>query len=379
MPPVQGAHRARKVFLVSVWSKVRKYFYTLARYLRPLQPLPLSNELKFPEIEVSRFDEEEMSRKAKMSISLKMPFGVFEMVGLEHAARASQAWRPRELNLMLALNTAFKIVEQRCRRGILVEPRDRDRLVEILKLYFQYLRIPEASEGAREAVVTYIQRHTLSDAIIAAEASRPIVIRHPLLEELRSVDAELTARFPSEHDHDRGLFALGLRIADQDEVQGDQGRYDFCTPINCRIFGWTGGNGVHFSLLARGFLITLESPVVMTLPSCSGLSLIVGETLFDFLCLGLRRGYVALEQFGYQPEAALDAYTSSEWQPTADAHEGVGFVVSDHCQRMLDYLATRLNLHPWTDRQRFALLQDRFKPELRLPPDVRPDRPRGRV
>ena len=271
---------------------------------------------------------------------------------------------------MLALKTAFDIVEQQCQRGILVEPRNRDRLIEILKIYFEYVRVRKDSNEVRDAVDTYIVRHTLPDAITAAEAARPIVIQHSLLAELRQVDTELRERFPSPQLWDEGLIALGLGVADQDQIQNDEGRYDFCTPINCRAFGGTGGDGVHFSLMVRRNEITADSPVVMTLPANCGESLIVGENLFDFLCLGLRRGYFALEQLSHKPEEALDAYTNADWRPSTDEHGYVGFVVNEHHQKMLDYLATRLNLRPWTDRKRLGMLQDKYRSLLRLPPDM---------
>lgn len=349
---------------------MRDLFYKLARHLRPFQSLAIPNNLAFPEMNASLFEEQAMMRDAHFSQSWNAPRGIFEVVGLEHAARAERAWRPRELFLMLAVNTSFEIVTQQCRQGILVEPRDRDRLIEVLKLYFEYLRVRKVANEVRDSVEAYIAAHTLADAMTAAEAAQPIVIRHSLLAELHQVDDELRERFPSPQLWDEGLIALGLGVADQERIQNDEGRYDWCTPINCRAFGWTGGDGVHFSLMLRGREITADSPVVMTLPANCGESMIVGENMFDFLCLGLRHGYFALEQLSYKPEEALDAYTNSAWRPTTDEHGNVGFFVSEHHQRLLDYLAERLHLQPWTDRNRLAMLQDKYKSQLQLPPDM---------
>lgn len=207
-------------------------------------------------MKVSLFEEQAMMRDAHFTESWNSANGVFEVVGAEHAPRAGRAWRPRELFLMLAVKTAFGIVEQHCRKGILVESRDRDRLIEVLKLYFEYLRVRKVTNEVRDSAEAYLAEHTLPDVITASEAAQPIVIRHSLLAELRQVDKELRERFSSSQHWDEGLIALGLGVADQERIQNNEGRYDFCTPINCRVFVGTGGDGVHFSLMVRGREIT---------------------------------------------------------------------------------------------------------------------------
>ena len=68
----------------------------------------------------------------------------------------------------------------------------------------------------------------------------------------------------------------------------------YCTPRNVRTFASTGRDGVHYSLLACQELT--YSPVVMTVPmNFDNNNMIVGETLHEFLCLGSRVGYAALE------------------------------------------------------------------------------------
>jgi hypothetical protein len=103
-------------------------------------------------------------------------------------------------------------------------------------------------------------------------------------------------------------------------------------------------------------------------------NLIVGETLLDFLCLGSRRGYFALEQLAYDQKETLEAYTNSAWQPMAPWHESVGFQVEDQERRMLDFLSERFGLRPWTEAKRFDELQARYARLLKLPPEVAPYR-----
>ncbi len=348
-------------------GKIQQFFYRLAMRLHPYQSLPLPHELEFVDRGFSAFVAEGMRRDAHFSEYFNSENGVFEVLGMAHVERALRAWRPRELFLMLVLRMAFDIVQEQCRLGVLVEAHNRDRLIEILKLYYQYLRVGKGTSEARAAVDNYIAKHTLPDAISATEAAIPVVIRHSLLAELRRIDTELRDRIPSADSWDNGLQALGLGLQGLDEMVRNEGRYDHCTPINCRVFASTGGDGTHFSLMIQNGEISQDSPVVMTVPCNSGESLIVGENLHDFLCLGLRLGYFGLDNFSLKIDVALDSYTDPDWQPRTE-YDAID--VSEHHQRMLDYLGTRLNLQPWTDRQRFERLQERYKSELRLPPDM---------
>ena len=50
--------------------------------------------------------------------------------------------------------------------------------------------------------------------------------------------------------------------------------------------------------------------MIICIPQLAGQCYILGENLFDFLCLGKDWGYFRLEQLGYDLEATLDLYTS---------------------------------------------------------------------
>jgi hypothetical protein len=189
-------------------------------------------------------------------------------------------------------------------------------------------------------------------------AKTKVRVEHPLLDRLHRLNREAARRFP---DPIYGLWHLGLRLNDLDKH-----RYPNWTPLNCRTFAFTGGEGVHFSFLVQQNLISENSPVIITIPPME--SWVVGESLFDFLCLGRHRGYFALEQLAYHQEVTLKVYTEPDWQPSASWHDSVGYVVDDTRRQLLDWLASELNLSPWTSAARFHDLQERFRPLLELPP-----------
>ena len=74
----------------------------------------------------------------------------------------------------------------------------------------------------------------------------------------------------------------------------------WCTPTNSLTFAITGGDGVHYGLMAINGEFTDLSPVVMTVPMCDTPNKIVGANLKEFLALGCRYGYFALEQLVYR-------------------------------------------------------------------------------
>src|SRR5688500_10275155 len=68
-----------------------------------------------------------------------------------------------------------------------------------------------------------------------------------------------------------------------------------CTPTNSLSFATTGGDGTHFSFLRLAERCDDECPIVMTVPMSSSPNVIVGVNLREFLALGCRRGYFALD------------------------------------------------------------------------------------
>lgn len=188
-------------------------------------------------------------------------------------------------------------------------------------------------------------------------AGRRVRVSLPLLDELRRVHREVARRFP--HPYlDAGLGAVGLIL----DKKLDESRYEGITPANCRTFARTGGEGVHFALMARANRIDDRSPVVVCIPLLAGQCYFLGENLFDFLCLGKDCGYFRLEYLGYDLAQMLDLYTKPK-QPVADPPPAD----DAHSRAILAYLSNRLGLVRWGDAERFHALQARYEATLESP------------
>jgi hypothetical protein len=187
---------------------------------------------------------------------------------------------------------------------------------------------------------------------------KPVSINHPLWDKLRELDKTADMRFSK--DFDKGFGPLGLRLTSSPENGGYH-----CTPTNSLAFACTGGDGIHFSFLVQKGQVTEKSPIVITIPP-DGSNAIVGETLFDFLCLGYHRGYFGV---GTLPsEWGLAAYGSANWQPTEEWQYAIGLGVDEHQRKLLDFLIAELDLSPWRKlKQRFERLQAKYMPLLEMP------------
>lgn len=201
-------------------------------------------------------------------------------------------------------------------------------------------------------------------------------VQHPLLDQLRCLDAEASRLFLS--DSDSGFGCLGLIL----DKSLDESRYGHCTPANCVTFAHTGGEGVHFSFLLDDGAVNERCPVVVTCPCLSGGTYVVGEGLHEFLCLGHYRGYFGLEQLAFYPELTMEVFTNPNWRPTEQWHYSAGFALgqsyrtdflgvnastTDIAIRALRFLIDRLGLRPWKDSARFKDLQDAYQ-QILLPP-----------
>lgn len=158
-----------------------------------------------------------------------------------------------------------------------------------------------------------------------------------------------------------GLFAVGLGLHKQLKNCGY-----WCTPRNSLAFASTGGDGVHYSVLAQDGKPVDDSPVIMTVPTSDGYApytnLIVGDTVRNFLRFGLIRGYFYMEQLKYQRQTALAAYSSADWQPGRD-HRGFG--ISERDKAILAILARELKIVPlsYTESE-FDAMQERHSSKL---------------
>ena len=135
--------------------------------------------------------------------------------------------------------------------------------------------------------------------------------------------------------------------------------YDL-TPLNSVAFASTGGDGVHYNFLYLNDEVSEPAPIVMTVP-CSWddrANVIVGENLYEFLCLGCQFGYFSLEQLVYQPEETLTFLQYP--QP-----------VSELEQPLLALLTTELSLKPWQNVEaRLKELNDKYLPSLKMSPQT---------
>ena len=133
-------------------------------------------------------------------------------------------------------------------------------------------------------------------------------------------------------------------------------RWDyFCTPLNSLTFASTGGDGVHF-----GFMLIdgrAPAPILMTVPMADEKNYVVGESLFEFLCLGVRRGYFYLEQLAYGREAAIMMLDEG----------AIGEAAVDETY-LLNALRTEFGLRPWPEIEgRLRELEQRYAPVIRAP------------
>jgi hypothetical protein len=190
-------------------------------------------------------------------------------------------------------------------------------------------------------------------------AEIPVPVKHSLLMALHRLDEEAIRLFPTRFAPGFGRVGLILDRKLRDSGCLHRSRYT-CAPVNCAEFADTGGDGTHFSMLIQDGGVTEQSPVFMTVPP-DGQTLVVGESLFDFLCLGYYRGYFALQELMYKPDLTLEVYTNPDWQPSEKYHYSVGYAYDDEDHgKVLAFLRDKLSLQPWRSVAHFHELQERF-------------------
>lgn len=341
---------------------MERFFAWLADQLRPWYDNGLDEELRIPKDRYLAFERGHMARWARVTEGWDSPAGVFTLVGKDYVRRAARAWRPRERFLMEDLSLAFLDLEHHRQRGLRIDSIRFNRLVATLARYYAYHGETRTEGEVRALLQRYLDEHSVPESEqIELEEFVGIEVDLPLLEELHEIDAEMAELFPPRIGL-TCLWDLGLRL-DEDL---DASRYEHITPLNCRTFASTGGDGVHFSFLVQDGVINSGSPVVLTVPSMG--NLIVGETLFEFLCLGCRQGYGGMDGFAYNLEESLPAYLGSDRRSDGADNSTEWPEFEEHQRQLLDHLTTRLDLIPWTNPARFHELQADYAAELRMPP-----------
>jgi hypothetical protein len=137
------------------------------------------------------------------------------------------------------------------------------------------------------------------------------------------------------------------------------------TPVNSSMFARTGGDGVHFSFVGADGRWSGESPVVMTCPDAGSprKNVILGESLTEFLRLGICTGYFGLAQLGQAEDFSKDSFVIGDLSSPEMATWLEPQAVAE-----LDSLARRFRLAPWTNvGERLEELQRKWLTKLELP------------
>ena len=155
--------------------------------------------------------------------------------------------------------------------------------------------------------------------------------RQPLIEDLQRVHELAAERFPQEY-LDVGLGVIGLFLHDPPKNAGYRE-----TPVNSVTFASIGVDGAHFGSITDGCEVTPESPVVLTIPmNFDEPNFIVGESLYDFLCLGCRHG------FEYLVNLEVDVDETRGYYANAPSDH-----LDDRASKILQLLRSELSLQPW--------------------------------
>jgi hypothetical protein len=132
----------------------------------------------------------------------------------------------------------------------------------------------------------------------------------------------------------------------------------FCSPRNAPAFASTGGDGVHFGLLQLDGSGPDDAPVVMTVPMSDTHTIVLAESMDEFLGLGSRLGWFLLEQLAYDPDWAVEHYARSDPD-------------SPECAAILKRMRTALRLKPVALRpDRLTQLRERYLPLVEFPDRV---------
>lgn len=183
-----------------------------------------------------------------------------------------------------------------------------------------------------------------------------ISIDSPLLTRLKKFDKALLRHVPSSYPIG-GLYEVGLML-----VRPTRSNH-WCTPGNSLTFASTGADGTHFSFIAANGIANDRCPIVMTRPmEGDEPNIVVGESLFDFLCLGCRHGYRGLETAPSEGFFALYKSLKQEGEHAA--------ALDEYQTSVLESLTNEFSLIPWKGpKTKYQRMQREFMKTLELPND----------
>jgi hypothetical protein len=330
----------------------------LTDWWRPFHLSCLPDDLALPEDGATVWDAAKMLRDARLGASCDLELGVFQILGVDEARRAACIWSPKARLICEEVALAFRLVERQRLTGEIVSGHNTSRLTEALFAYFTSMGRRKPRDEIRRQIDAFLGERALPDAEAMSPVRQPITIDLPLLDELRAIDKEVQAKFIGMHNRPATLECIGLIL----DAELDASRYDHITPLNCRTFAYTGGDGAHFSLLVLEGTISKRSPVVLT----SGApSMVLAESLVDFLNLGCQKGYFALGNLSAEEDLTWKEYIGPDGESPISE-----FLSADYQYHVLAYLRDRLGLRPWTDWRRMRDIQSRYASHLRYPPDA---------
>jgi hypothetical protein len=151
--------------------------------------------------------------------------------------------------------------------------------------------------------------------------------------------------------HTFDCSAVGLILRQEEgRIEND------ATPLNRDVFAETGGDGVHFGILLLEDRGVDDCPIVMTVPMAfERANQIVGGSFVEFLALGCRYGYFALEQLAYDRDETI-----------AEIERGQDELDEDD-ERLLAAIRERFGIDQWPEvRARLDELEAAYRGEIKV-------------
>ena len=342
-------------------NRWQRFWYGIKEWLRFLDRDRLPERLREASSPRDAIVCDMMLRSLAVGNDLGFKIGISKLVGLEIGKQFTSAWRPRDLFLLERIAVAFEDITELLQQGVIPNDLRQERLSALLAQWNSSHNPGISNEQVAQEVAAFIARGTTEFSRHENEGPRRIHVDHPLLDELYEVEESIDLHVPG-IERATTFDEIGLMLAHPLGA----GRYGHCTPMNCTVFARTGGDGVHYSLLERDGKIDADSPVVMTMPAYC--TFIVGETLHDFLSLGLEWGYFSIEQIGYD-EKELSLYLEGHPDCDPERLHSIADCMNPVKRKVLDLLQARFELRPWTDPEHWQRLQEKYMPLLHLPPN----------
>lgn len=192
-----------------------------------------------------------------------------------------------------------------------------------------------------------------------------VTVDLPLYEAFLQLEEEVRKQFLDQEFSEYNP-PFGIRF-DQPKNFRNGGYY--CTPTNTVRFASTGQDGEHFSFLVLNNVVHSNSPILLTSP-CNydgEFNVVIAKNFYTFLCLGIRYGFFALGGFTYDPEEAMQVYTTVNWEPKEEHHYTNYIFQEDPQAVILNFIADAFELQPYIYTiDEFITLQEHYMPLLQM-------------